>query len=55
MGDDPAPLKFSCWAAGSTHGPSALQGVWGSLSQAPGDGQSHSQWKPASVTPLLGW
>ena len=43
MGEDPAPLKFSCQAAGSTNGPSALWGAWGRLSQALGDGQSRSQ------------
>lgn len=44
-GQYPAPLKFSCWAAGSTNGPSALQGVWGSLSPGPGDGAEPLQWK----------
>lgn len=35
MGRDPGPLKFSCRAAGSTNGPSALWGAGGKLSQVP--------------------
>lgn len=50
MGKDPGSLKFSCRAAGSTNGPSALWGTGANclrsreaMLQDRGDSQSHSQ------------
>lgn len=61
MGKDPGPLKFSCRAAGSTNGPSALWGAGGKLSQvpegnAPGPGrQSEPLTVKTSISDMAPW